>query len=90
MGQPLAAFRGGRGLKPAASLISYRCSAHLSGWARIETNRRRLWRSNFGDGHRRVAPTFRGGRGLKRFKTRPDAHLVTWATNGIRVGSEPR
>ena len=39
------------------------CSAHLSGWARIETYLRELLITHDSFD---VAPTFRGGRGLKR------------------------
>ena len=57
-------FRGGRGLKQKivddVSLVLAR-SAHLSGWARIETVKT-IWIS----GMSVVAPTFRGGRGLKQ------------------------
>ena len=56
-------------------------SAHLSGWARIETTRNAaVWR------WWHVAPTFRGGRGLKRTthgsqarQCRGSAHLSGWA-----------
>ncbi len=47
------------------------CSAHLSGWARIET-------FFFGSGFLRtfVAPTFRGGRGLKLLFLRVSTGLI--------------
>ena len=56
-------------------------SAHLSGWARIETPFSRA-----GNGRSSVAPTFRGGRGLKLVshavkyaQLMRSAHLSGWA-----------